>query len=167
MFTRTRRSQSRFGWGTMVIAAILAGQGTSAAPLVLEETARITTPDPTYNWPLSIAIDGDWLLASGEKDVPSSDLTDNSTWLYQRQSNGSWRLVRRLHQYLAIEPGDEPNIRVAMQGGVAVILKERASWIFERSGSTWVAVPSPIETDGMDAEINGGTILVTSGHCSW
>jgi hypothetical protein len=149
-----------------LMAAIGAPLATTAGPLIIEETAKIPTPDPTYVWPMSVAVDGDWLLASGFKEV-ESQLGDNSTWLYQRQANGTWTLVRRLHQILYENDLDEPPVKVAMQGGVAVIVKELASAIFERSGTSWIAKHSPIVTDGMDVEVNGGTIVVTNDGCNW
>ena len=157
---------------TTVLAGLLAGLipvSAMAGPRVLEETARIPAPDDTYVWPFSVAVDGDWLIATGQKDVENRlDVNqDNSAWLYQRQSNGSWTLVRRLVQFLMLSDGDEPEMHVDMQGGVAVILKEGASWIFERSGTTWVSKPSPIVTDGMDAEVDAGTITVSAGTCDW
>lgn len=150
-----------------LIAALATPLAAPAGPLILEETTKIATPDPTYLWPVSIAVDGDWLLASGIREDATSNRLDNSTWLYQRQTNGTWTLVRRLHQILYENDGDEPVVKVAMQGGVAVIVKEFASAIFERSGTSWIAMHSPLQTDGMDVEVNGGTIIVTSGHCEW
>lgn len=153
---------------TMFLAVALATPLAAAAgPVILEETAKIPRPDPTYAWPVSVAVDGDWLIASGVKEVIETSQLDNSTWLYQRQSNGTWTLVRRLSQILYEYDLDEPPVKVAMQGGVAVIVKETASEIYERSGTNWVAVSSPIQTDGMDVEVNGGTIVATAGHCDW
>lgn len=159
---------------TCLLHGLLAGllaipAGVSAGPRVLEETARIPAPDPSYVWPLSVAIDGDFLIATGHKDVENEPggTQDNSAWLYQRQSNGSWTLVRRLVQHVILSDFDEPLINVDMQGGVAVIQKEGATFIFERSGTSWVAVPPPITTDGMDVEVSGGTIAVTAGTCDW
>jgi hypothetical protein len=149
-----------------IVAITLFGSA-SAAPLVLEPTVRIPTPDPEYTWPISLAVDGDWLLASGVKYDWGTNSSDSSTWLYQRQSNGTWTLTGKLHQYLTSEDEPGPSVHVAMRDGVAAIVKERASWIFERSGNTWVAVPSSIDTDGMDVEVDGGTIAVTTGHCDW
>lgn len=140
----------------------------AAASLVLEETARIEPPGPEYAFPFDFAIDGDWLLAGAVRYVPTSPTSEeNSAWLYQRQANGSWAPRGRLHTFLFESDGDEPSIQIAMQGGVAVVMKENLSWIFERSGTTWTNVPSPIQTDGMDVAINNGAIVVTSGRCSW
>ncbi len=116
----------------------------------------------------SIAVDGDWLLATGSRytDENRTEI-DYSAWLYQRQSNGTWTLVRRLVQYIYPTDFDEPPMKLDMQGGVAAIVQEYNSWIFERSGTNWVSVPSPIQTDGMDVAVNGGTILATQGYCAW
>jgi acetyl-CoA carboxylase beta subunit len=35
-----------------------------AGPRVLEETARIASPDSSYAWPIAVATDGEWLLAT-------------------------------------------------------------------------------------------------------
>lgn len=100
MTARALRYGSRFCLDRMFFAAMLAAPlGAAANPPVLEETTRVTTPDPEYSWPSVIAIDGDLMLASGYKYELDTGLTDNSTWLYQRQANGNWALVRRLHQH--------------------------------------------------------------------
>lgn len=134
---------------------------------MLEESAKVPAPDPTYHFPVSIAVDGDWLLASGWKWVNNDSDQEHSVWLFQRQSNGTWAVVRRLVQHVDVADLDEPPMTLDMQGGVAVVLFESFSWIFERSGTNWVSVPSPINTDGMDAAVNGGTILVTAPRCAW
>ncbi len=168
MATLPRRYRSRSLLSVVFLAAMLAAPlEASANPPVLEETTRVTTPDPEYTWPVAIAIDGDLMLASGVKYELNTGLTDNSTWLYQRQTNGNWTPLRRLHQYRFNEVGDEPVIQLALKNGVAVIAKDTASWIFERSGSNWVQVTSPIQTNGMDVALNGGTIIVTTGACDW
>lgn len=166
MGTHAARFSSHYRVCLFLFAAVTAPIASTAGPLIIEETARIATPDPTYAWPVSVAVDGDWLLASGVREEQSG-LLDNSTWLYRRQSNGTWTLERRLHQILYENDLDEPPVKVAMQGGIAVIVKETASAIFERSGSSWILMNSPIQTDGMDVEVNGGTIVVTTGNCDW
>lgn len=138
-----------------------------AGPRVLEQTARVPSPDPTYSFPVSVAVDGDWLLASGWKWVNNDSDMDHSAWLFQRQSNGTWAVVRRLVQHIDVADLDEPPMTLDMQGGVAVVVFEGFSWIFERSGTNWVSVASPIHTDGMDVAVNGGTILVSAPSCAW
>jgi len=164
--TTLGRCRSALSLAGLLLASVVAAAG----PKVLEETARIAPPDTTYVWPIRVAVDGDWLLATGRKhlaDEPEGELVDSSAWLFRRQSNGQWTLVRRLFQDIVHELGDEPLMQVDMDGGVAVFIREGRSWIFERSGTNWTQVPSPIGTDGMDVEIQGGTIAVTTGHCSW
>ncbi len=150
-----------------LMAALAAPLAVTAGPVVLEETARIRSPDPTYTFPMSVAVDGDWLIAAGQREDAEYRGLENSTWLYHRQSNGTWSLVRRLHYILYEYDFDEPPVKVAMQGGVAVIVKELATAIFERSGTNWIAMHSPIVTDGMDIEVNGGTIVASTGNCDW
>lgn len=166
MGTRATRCKSRY-WVGMFVTAAMAPLAALAGPLVLEQTAKIPTPDPTYTFPMSVAVDGDWLIAAGQREDSQYRGLENSTWLYQRQANGTWSLVRPLHYILYEYDFDEPPVKVAMQGGVAVIVKELATAIFERSGTNWVAMHSPIVTDGMDIEVNGGTIVATTGNCDW
>lgn len=138
-----------------------------AGPLVLEESARISSPDPSYDWPTAVAIDGEWLLASGSRSEPDTPYINNVTWLYQRQPDGSWSPARQLHQFTFYDDINQPSVKLALQNGVAVIVKESASWIFEHHGATWSEVPSPIQTNGMDPALNGGTVVVTDGYCDW
>jgi hypothetical protein len=171
MFTRSSGYIGSGTAGATLLAATLLSlpTGLLAAPRVFEETAKIDSPDPTYTWPLAIAVDGDFLIATGFKDLDGTHpgMGDDSAWLYQRQSNGKWTLLRRLVRHIVPYNLSEPTMKVDMQGGVAAILKEGASWIFERSGSSWNSVASPLSTDGMDVEVSGGTIAVSAGRCSW
>ncbi|MET0534701.1 MAG: hypothetical protein ABW171_10800, partial [Steroidobacter sp.] len=58
-----------------LVAALATPMVVTAGPLILEETAKITSPDPEYIWPISVAVDGDWLLASGiREDIPTARL---------------------------------------------------------------------------------------------
>jgi len=163
MFTRSVE------WTGVILAAVLLSTPLMglAAPRPLEESAKVTAPDPTYDFPTSIAVDGDWLLASGSKWTNDNQDQDHSAWVFQRQSNGTWAVVSRLVQHIDVAGLDEPPMTLDMQGGVAAVLFEGYSWIFERSGTNWISVPSPIGTDGMDVAVNGGTILVSTGGCSW
>jgi hypothetical protein len=167
MITRSQRLSSHCWAGCLFAGVALATPWVSSAgPVLLEETAKISSPDPEYSWPSSVAVDGDWLLAAGTRYESATNSTDTAAWLYQRQANGSWVLVRRLHQASTDNVVAGP-IQTALKNGVAVITKAHHSWIYERAGTDWVAVPSPIETDGRDVEINGGTLIVTSGDCDW
>src|SRR5688500_12061059 len=118
MFTRS------VGWAGVILAALLLSAPLPglAGPRVLEESAKISAPDPTYDFPVSIAVDGDWLIASGWKWTTDewSD-QDHSVWLFQRQSNGTWAVVRRLVQHIDAAALDEPPLTLDMQGGVAVV----------------------------------------------
>lgn len=83
-------------------------------------------------------------------------------WPVRVSVDGDW-LIATGRKHLA----DEPLMQVDMDGGVAVFIREGRSWIFERSDTNWKQVPSPIGTDGMDVEVHAGTIVVTTGACSW
>ena len=169
MFTQRARlrSHGRIGRALLMAVLLTASAGAVAGPKAIEETARISPPDPAYQWPISYAVDGDWLITTGSRSLDSAGTVDSSVWVHRRQSNGAWTLVGRILQHVIDEDGDEPSMKVSADGGVAAILREHSSWIFERSGTSWVQVPSPIETDGMDVEVQGGTITVSDGHCTW
>jgi hypothetical protein len=141
----------------------------SAGPLVIEESAKLTAPDPTYDqWPVSAAIDGDWIIATGKKEFrpeESSSFREYSAWLYRRQSTGTWQLVRPLVQVVLEDDPEEPRMIVDMHGGIAAITKESRAWVFARSANDWIEEPSTISGDGADVEVDAGTIAVTAGHC--
>jgi len=143
-----------------------------AAPLVLEETAKIASPDPTFAWPVSVAIDGDWIIATGSKPIELAGYPDGGTeygaWLYRRQSDGSWQLVRRLMQAVGPEDIYGPQVIADAQGGVAAIVTMTAgTFVFERSGETWSPAQHTIDANGFSVSVDTGTILVTIGYCSW
>jgi hypothetical protein len=139
-----------------------------AGPLVLEETARISSPEPGFSLAGSVAIDGDFLVVTGARPQPEPDdhLFDLSAYLFQRNAAGTWTFVRKLVEH----PQDSMipyNAHVALRQGVAAVSLERL-FVFERTAAGWVDAPSPTGAlFGTDIEIDAGTILSSSGDCGW
>jgi hypothetical protein len=150
----------------VAIASVAVPASTLAAPRVLTETARIALPDPEFRL-VDIALDEDSLIVTGRREDPEASLVDHSAWWYQRQSNGHWSLMGRLLQHVVPDDGRYASLLVAQQGGVAAFVDGEESWIFERSGASWSPAASPIETNGFDVEVHGGTIVVTAGACDY
>lgn len=141
---------------------------TRAGPLVLEETARISSPEPGFTISGAVAIDGDFLVVTGARPQPEPDesLFDLSAYLFQRDAAGTWTFVRKLveHPQDAMIPY---NVHVALRQGVAAVSLERL-FVFERTTAGWVDAPAPSGAlFGTDIEIDAGTILSSTGDCGW
>jgi hypothetical protein len=141
---------------------------TRAGPLVLEETARISSPEPGFSLAGAVAIDGDFLVVTGARAQPEPDdfLFDLSAYLFQRNAAGTWTFVRKLVEL----PQDSMipyNAHVALRQGIAAVSLERL-FVFERTAAGWVESPAPSGgLLGTDIEIDAGTILSSTGGCGW
>ena len=155
-------------WTALAILVGLVPLATTAGPLVLEESARITSPDPAFDgFGHSIAIDGDDMLVTGYiGNVPENEW---AAFLFRRQSDGSWRFERKLLSENQPFCCGGVNMVAGMNEGRAAIVAEGGLHFFERTGSTWnEVVPSAPPIPGTDVEIQGGTILVDDNRgCTW
>ena len=138
-----------------------------AGPLVLEEVAKLTSPDPSYFFGGRVAIDGDSIIVTGARlsGDPQFPNLDRVAFLFERTSSGAWVFVRKL-----IETSDEAESSVpeavAMNGGVAAFARGPVH-VFERTAAGWVSVPSTGFSQGRDVEVHSGMILASEGECSF
>jgi hypothetical protein len=156
-------------------AALLAFAFVTAAqarPVVIEETATIYSPSPSWQYfgRFGVAIDGDYALISAERYVadPAAEGGQRhlgAALLYQRNGN-TWNLAGQLGPTVTLTdlpPG------LAMKDGIAVTITDR--WrLWERNGSTFTltAIPNlPARgVKGPDIEIDGGRILLSRVSCT-
>ncbi|HEU4625056.1 MAG TPA: hypothetical protein VFS52_09855 [Steroidobacteraceae bacterium] len=149
------------------LAAMSACATLSAAPLALEEQARLVPPDSRYTHVSEVAVDGNRAVISAWREGPAGNDFILAAFLFERSSAGKWTSVATL---LLDQPGSflgEPDpVSVAVQGDVAAI-----SWlgnlrIFERRSTGWVNTgtirnPPNVAAMGRDVEIDGGTVIVS------
>jgi len=127
--------------------ALLVACGTLAAahsrPLVIQESARISTPDASYpNFPVDVALDVNDALLTLSRFTPSpdgdeyQDVNDTSVWWFRRV-NGAWTAVRQIatdrDQYYIWNNG------LAMKNGVAALALNPLR-IYEKRNNDWVHV---------------------------
>jgi len=92
----------------LAVAICVAGVA-YARPVIIEETGRITNPDPAneiFGW--QVAIDGDFAVGIGCRTFPDpsgNDDTLRTVYLF-RLVNGTWTHVRPLAESLASNEGD-------------------------------------------------------------
>ena len=111
-----------------------------ARPVVIEESARITMPEASWEHfgRFGVAIDGDYALISGDRVVadpsaPSGVREEGVVFLFRR-SGSTWNYQGRLGPVSTITQWNQPGL--AMKDGVAV------TWIgitriFELNGGMW------------------------------
>jgi hypothetical protein len=150
------------------LVLLLACLGCAAAQgrsLVIQESARLTNPDPSYpEFGGGVAIDGDDSLVVLRRYNPPNDelgvdeREDIAVWLFRRV-NGTWTAIRQLeatsHGLEYIWNGD-----VAMQGGIAALAINPLS-IYERRNGNWVQVVDNVLGDepGTSVEIDNGRVI--------
>jgi hypothetical protein len=140
-------------------------------PLVLEDAARITSPDSRYSdFGGQVAIDGNWAIATGRRvvdDEPGAPPTTMQAAFLFRHVGTSWAFVRLL-QESRVDREFQIDAAVAMENGIAAV-QTGPLVIYEFNGTDWIAAPSTLTRDGpgIDIEIDAGRIIVGDGTCSW
>ena len=145
----------------------------SAAPLVLEESAKIPHPEPNsgFSFGYEVAMDGAHMLVLGSRflegpvpEDPFDDEIEYTTYRFERSSTGQWIYRGRLYT-VRLWAYAEPSMAIALEGNVAAIATDEEIAVFERSASGWARVPSTGQGDGtLDVDISGGTIAVGVGR---
>ncbi len=86
----------------ILLLACLSCAAAQARSLVIQESARLTTPDPSYpDFGTGVAIDGDDAMVLLRRYTPPSDefgvgeLEELAVWLFRRV-NGTWTPVRQV-----------------------------------------------------------------------
>jgi len=157
-----------------LLIALLIPTLTGAAPIIIEETQRLETPDPALTFFAdSVAIDGDWALATA---LRSADGTYNYPYqqlalLYHR-TGGVWRFERILVDDDTDEQSwNEPS--VAMRNGIAAVSTSPLR-TFQLASGNWTAARAPFPAAPGDeawanglARISGNTLVATSGRCNY
>jgi hypothetical protein len=144
-----------------------------ARPVVIEESAVLAPPDPSWQYfgTFGVAIDGDYALVSGMRLVPDENSEggmrpDGAAFLYQR-SGQSWTYVGMLGSVGVLSEWIRPGL--AMKDGIAMVITNGAH-IFERTGESWTQAPYTggwaAGLQGPDIEIDSGRILVSRIACT-
>jgi len=160
----------------LVIAcgAVAAAQ---ARPVVIEESARITNPDPT-NFPYfasDVAVDGDDAIATMERYFPppeggalSDEEHDVAVYLFHRSGN-TWSPVKQLvldHDF----PLTSFKAGLAMRNGIAA-LALNPLYVFERqSNGDWVSASVTgvdVSNPGDSVTIDGNRIFFGGSSGPW
>ena len=132
-------------------------------PVVIEETARIVSPEPAFvidwwfTWDFtqhssSIAVGGDEMIIAGLEGDPMRDYEyTQHAWRFRRDSSGEWKYVTTLASVTETFYFGTP-MGVAIEGDLAV-----AGSIFERTLDGWTSAADL--RLGPDSEISGHTVL--------
>jgi hypothetical protein len=134
-----------------------------AAPIEVEETIKIASPDPTFDtFPVRLAVEGDTIIATGVRyDYPYER---HDAFLFQRQSNGTWKYVKTLASTTCDsgEGGEDTCLAsVGIRNGVAVVSADKIH-VFERqSDGSWVEALSDNFSGPGEAAVGTGVVLTS------
>ena len=119
------------GFATMVI--LLLPQAVFAVgPVILEESARVSSPEGAFPLNGALALDGDFLLAGSSVHGESS--SRHAVFLFARRSATSWTLVSKLLETPTIPSAP---LSVSISGGTGAISAGFITFIFERQSGVW------------------------------
>jgi len=158
---------------TLLLAAqaLLVGTASTAysRPVVIEETATLTNPDPTayVQFGREVAISGEYALALGSRDVPIGGGEDfhRSALLYRRV-DGRWQFQQVLHTSVRDNDGYYYPSKFAMRGDLAVVELDGNTQAFRLGASGWQPAGQVGHTTE-DIEIAGEKVILSTGDCNW
>ena len=154
--------------GTSLSAGI-AGSA-HARPLVLEEQARLTLPDPSWSCCGRVAIGENILIVTASRDGPPEEgpgSVEQAAFAFERTSAGQWQYVTMLVSEIQNEIAHVTPISVALDGNVAAVALGTV-YFFQRSPSGWISVPSTaVASNSRDIEANAGRFVVSEGGCGF
>lgn len=167
--TMRRSARSNGAW---IACLALAPVVSIAAPTVFEETAKITSPDPTYTFlPSRVAVDGDTIIATGVRYEDAGESERHAVFMFQRQSNGDWAYVSTLaeNSCRSGEQGEDTcNASVAMRNGLAVVAAGQVHVLERSSNGSWVAAPTDAYSGPGEAAVGSGAVVTSeSNGCAW
>ena len=141
-----------------VVSALLSAP-LSAGPLIIEEVAKITSPDPSYSFGFEVAVGGNSIIASGVRDAPNPEFP-LAAFLFERNSAGTWAFVRKLTEFREpVDPSMFRDFAIAMNSVLAGVVFGELR-VFERTATGWVQAPTIGFTNNGDIEVHSGMILV-------
>lgn len=138
----------------------------TAAPIVVEETAKIASPNPSYEFPLRVAVEGDTVIATGMRR--DGEIDHYAAYLFRRQSNGAWVYERTLAE-TSCNTGeiaeDSCGASVAIRNGLAVVSADTVHVFQRASDGTWVAQQSDGTSGSGDAAVGTDTVATSESPC--
>src|SRR5690349_12722517 len=161
----------------LVLVIACGAAAAQARPLVVQESARITNPDPTGfpYFAADVAVDGDDAIATMERYITPADPVSESdqehevaVYLFHRSGN-AWAPVKQLvlHHHFALTSF---KAGVAMRNGIAA-LALNPLYVFERQANgDWVSAPvtgTDISNPGDSVTIDGDRILFGGSSGPW
>ncbi|MBC8027774.1 MAG: hypothetical protein H7Y89_17420 [Steroidobacteraceae bacterium] len=150
---------------SMLVAGLLTCSFAAAdpRPIVVEDSARLTSPDPTYTqFGRAVGVDGDSAILSSTRIAAEGRYL--TAFLF-RHDGIRWVPVRRLAEHLE-DPGFRIPPAIAMRNGIAAVQGPNTDF-YESSGATWMAMGAEIVTDGpgTSLRIDGQRVVSGEGTC--
>jgi hypothetical protein len=165
------RSQIRPSLIVSALFAALVSPFSAAGPLIIEETAKLISPDPSFTFGSPVAVGGNSIIVGGVRPLPGAPFEfqrEMTAFLFERDASGNWAFVRRLTTF---EDCDDPacvrDLRIAMNSLVATVI-EGTVRVFERTATGWVDSGIAGGAQNGGAAVHSGMILAGSieGTCS-
>lgn len=157
----------------IAMLALLAVAGaTQGHPIVLEESARFTSPDPGFeHFARQVAVDGDHALVLAEHFDRSGEVITSrrrAIMWFERNAAGAWLYRRTLIDVDAAGTSVAPAL--ALRDGVAAVITNRLD-VFEYNGTDFVSAPVATRdtVNGPYLAVDAGRILASAprARCAW
>jgi hypothetical protein len=169
-----------------LILALAATVAAQARPLIIEESARISNPDPSFeSFGGAVALDGDdafaalWQPRYGDPEDEYDDEATLAVWLFRKVS-GTWTPMRKLTEvrfyYGVWQWGMDAKNGVFALDPLVIFEKRNGDWVqgtFDRSNGAYEGPGDSVHVDGQRIFIGNsdgpfqGTLIEKSADGLW
>ena len=139
----------------------------AAAPLLIEEAKLVPLDNSPPGFGRSVDIDGDVAVVGATEGggMPEQG-RPGAAYVFERQSNGTWRQVAKLlplHEEAEGTGSSNFGTTVAIEGNVIVVgcYFSPQTTVFERINGVWTRTAVFDDANGADVDIENGTIILS------
>ena len=148
---------------------LLAQDGSWSRPLIIEESQRLTSPDPRFPLNGPAAIDGNMIVAGSSVFDETSPGFRCLVFLFERSGNGSFSYTRTLADFTVSDDRGVSHLNLDVAGDTVAVGASNRAFVIVRTDAGWVttelARPAAAQDYGSDIATNSGNTVVggTSG----
>lgn len=146
----------------ILLLALQIPVSSGSAPIVLEESERIVSPEPRFPLNGPLAVDGNFLIVSSATLDSVESTYRFAVYIFERPTpTGRWSFVQKLIE-LSFQDDMSPPFSLALEGTLATVAWHRGAYVFERTSAGWTqtALLTQPRQVFSDAAISGGRIVL-------
>lgn len=143
--------------GVLVLGAVTALAPLSwSAPVIVQESAQLQSPEPGIGFGPAVAIHGNHLIAGSQIPLPDTADSRCVAFLFERPTaTGAWSVTRKLVDFTVPDDRDGCHLAVDAADNAVALSGLDHAFVFERTAAGWIEtqLPRPAQTDDFASDI--------------